>query len=121
MNPPVAGRYTVTAYCPCKKCCGRFADGVTASGDPVTVNGGKFVAADPSIPLRTFVSVDGYNGGRPVPVLDRGGAIKGRRIDCFFPTHKEALEFGIRRGVEVRIFPPRKTRNPRNEKPADKS
>jgi len=29
-----------------------------------------------------------------VPVLDRGGKIKGRKLDVFYPTHQEALEWG---------------------------
>jgi 3D (Asp-Asp-Asp) domain-containing protein len=85
---------TVTAYCPCAKCCGRYADGITASGQPVTANRGRFVAADRSLPFGTLVSVPGYNEGRPVPVLDRGGAIRGNHLDVFFPTHAEALRWG---------------------------
>src|SRR5207249_4688799 len=38
----------VTAYCPCPKCCGPDAQGITASGRRVSQNGGKFVAADTS-------------------------------------------------------------------------
>lgn len=86
----------VTAYCPCSKCCGRWADGITASGKPVTANGGRFVAADKTIPFGTLVTVPGYADGEPVPVLDRGGAIRGDRLDVFFLSHDEALEFGIR-------------------------
>src|SRR5262245_59284985 len=36
----------VTAYCPCKKCCGSGAVGLTASGRNVRYNDGRFVAAD---------------------------------------------------------------------------
>ena len=86
----------VTAYCPCSKCCSRWADGITASGKPVTFNGGRFVAADRTIPFGTLVTVPGYADGEPVPVLDRGGAISGDRIDVFFPSHDEALEWGVR-------------------------
>ena len=86
----------VTAYCPCSQCCGAWADGVTASGAPVTSNGGRFVAADRSLPFGTMVSIPGYAGGKAVPVLDRGGAIKGDRLDVFFPTHAEALQWGVR-------------------------
>ena len=86
----------VTAYCPCRICCGKWADGITASGQPVTANGGKFVAAPRGVPFGTMVVVPGYSGGRAVPVLDRGGAIKGKRLDVFYPTHKEALRWGVR-------------------------
>ncbi len=34
--------------------------------------------------------------GKPVEVIDRGGEIKGRHIDAFFPTHKQAKEWGVR-------------------------
>ncbi|MFW6161688.1 MAG: 3D domain-containing protein, partial [Planctomycetota bacterium] len=34
---------------------------------------------------------------------DRGGAIKGRRIDIYMPTHRKALAFGVRRKVKLWI------------------
>lgn len=93
----------VTAYCPCKSCCGKRASGLTASGKRVTHNGGAFVAADTSVlPFHTKVSIPGYRGGRPVPVIDRGGDIVGNRIDVFYPTHKQALQWG-RQTLQVRI------------------
>jgi len=85
----------VTAYCPCKLCTTN-GTGITASGKPVTANGGKFVAADRSIPFGTLISIPGYADGAPVPVLDRGGAIRGNRLDVFFPSHKAAREWGVR-------------------------
>ena len=36
-------------------------------------------------------------------VQDRGGAIKGNKIDIFFNTHQEALNFG-RRTVYIKIL-----------------
>lgn len=92
----------VTAYCPCDKCCGKYSDGVTASGASITEHGGKFVAAPKAFPFWTMIEIPGYSD-RAVPVLDRGGAIKGNRLDVFFPTHEEALEWG-RRTVVVKIF-----------------
>jgi len=86
--------FVVTAYCPCKICCGPRARGITASGKPVTANGGLFVAADKSVPFGTQISIPGYNGGKPVPVLDRGGAIRGNRLDVYVPTHRTALIWG---------------------------
>jgi len=40
--------------------------------------------------------------GREYTAEDRGGAIKGNKIDVFFDTHKEALNFG-RQTAEVYI------------------
>lgn len=83
--------WKITAYCPCKKCCGRWSDGVTASGHKIQ-SGDRFVAADKSIPFGMMITIPGYG---TVPVLDRGGAIKGNRIDVYFDTHQEALEWGV--------------------------
>lgn len=93
----------VTAYCPCRRCCGPKACGITASGNPVSVNGSQFVAADRSLAFGTMIRIPGYAGGHAVPVLDRGGAIKGRRLDVYFPTHAEALRWG-RQHVVVYIW-----------------
>lgn len=85
----------VTAYCPCKKCCGPEAKGLTASGKPVTFNHGRFVAADTrALPMGTKLIIPGYADGTPVQVIDRGGMIKGNHIDIFFPTHQQALNWG---------------------------
>ncbi len=85
----------VTAYCACKKCCGSRAQGLTASGRPITYNGGYFIAADTKL-LRygTQVIVPGYNDDKPVEVIDRGGAIKGYHIDLFMSNHRQAVEWG---------------------------
>ncbi|MEO6437055.1 MAG: 3D domain-containing protein [Tepidisphaeraceae bacterium] len=93
----------VTAYCPCKKCCGPGAKGITASGRRVSHNNGLFVAADTSVlPFHTKLEIPGYAQGQAVPVLDRGGAIKGRKLDVFFPSHDEARQWG-RRKIEVTV------------------
>jgi hypothetical protein len=44
-----------------------------------------------------MISIPGYDSGSIVPVLDRGGAIKGRRLDVLFPTHEAAKKWGARR------------------------
>jgi 3D (Asp-Asp-Asp) domain-containing protein len=92
----------VTAYCACKKCCGAGALGLTASGKKVSYNNGRFVAADPSLPFGTKLKIPGYNEGQPVEVADRGGAIRGTKLDVFFPTHEQAVAWG-RRTVAVTI------------------
>jgi 3D (Asp-Asp-Asp) domain-containing protein len=89
---------TVTAYSPDHRSCGKWADGITASNKSVWTNGMKLVAADTRIlPFRSLVSVPGYDEGRIVPVLDRGGAIKGARLDVLYPTHEIALRWGVQR------------------------
>ena len=85
----------VTAYCPCPKCCGQYSDGVTACGHEIEP-GDAFVAADKRYSFRTEMIISGYNDGQPVKVLDRGGAIQGNRLDVFFASHQEALEWGVR-------------------------
>jgi 3D (Asp-Asp-Asp) domain-containing protein len=94
---PARGRaiqMEVTAYCACTKCCGPNAQGVTASGKPVSFNNGRFVAADTSVlPFGTKLLIPGYHG-EPVEVADRGGAIKGNKLDVFFADHQEALRWG---------------------------
>jgi 3D (Asp-Asp-Asp) domain-containing protein len=93
----------VTAYCSCTKCCGSKATGLTASGKLVTYNEGRFVAADTSMfPFGTKLSIPGYHDGGRVEVIDRGGAIKGNKIDVFFPNHEDAKRWG-RKWVAVTI------------------
>jgi len=103
-QPFITQQVTATAYCPCEKCCGQYADNITASGKSVWTNGSKFIAAPSYMPFYTWVIVPGYND-TAVPVLDRGGAIKDNRIDVFFPTHQEALEWGVQE-VTITIFHP---------------
>ena len=94
-------RMRVTAYCPCEKCCGEFADGITASGHKIHP-GDCFVAADSSLPFGTELIVPDYNANRPVKVLDRGGAITGNHLDVFFPTHEQALQWGVK-NLDVKV------------------
>jgi len=73
--------------------------GLVAAGLGVgVVPAGRVRVADTSrlrtLPFGTLVSIPGYNGGRPVPVLDRGGKIKGHRLDLLYPTHEIALQWG---------------------------
>lgn len=82
------GTYKITAYCGCAKCCGKT-DGITASGTKVTA--GRTIAAPPEIPFGTKISINGHI----YTVEDRGGAIKGNRIDIYFETHQAALDFGV--------------------------
>ncbi|MBN1804713.1 MAG: 3D domain-containing protein [Sedimentisphaerales bacterium] len=96
-------RMRVTAYCPCPKCCGEYSDGVTACGH-VIQPGDTFVAADRRYSFHTEMLIPGYSNSKPVKVLDRGGAIKGNKLDVFFATHQEALEWGVKfLDVKIRL------------------
>jgi 3D (Asp-Asp-Asp) domain-containing protein len=99
---PIVKTFRVTAYCTCPLCCGKYSDGITASGHRIRP-GDKLVAAPKEYPFGTGMFIPGYSD-TVVIVEDRGGAIKGNKLDVLFPTHKEALEWGVR-FVEVRIYP----------------
>ena len=94
-------RMRVTGYCPCSKCCGKFADGITACGHKIRP-GDTFVAADRRYSFGTEMVIEGYNNGQPIKVLDRGGAIRGNKLDAFFHTHKEALQWGVKY-IDVKV------------------
>lgn len=86
--------FTVTAYCPCRKCCGAYANGYTATGAKATQ--GVTVAADPAVlPMGTEIQIDGHT----YTVQDTGGAIKGDRLDLYFDSHEDALRWGVQEKV----------------------
>lgn len=101
---PVESEYemismNVSAFCGGACCCGKWADGQTASGHWIKP-GDKFVAAPPEYPFGTIMDVPGYG---KVLVFDRGGAIKGNKLDLYFDEHQSALIFG-RRQLEVKVW-----------------
>ena len=84
------GEFLLTAYCACKKCCGEYSNGITATGTVATA--GRTIAVDPNvIPYGTEVVIN----GNTYVAEDCGGAIKSNRIDIYFDTHSEALQFGV--------------------------
>lgn len=91
--------FIATAYCSCEKCCGKWAKyNKTASG--TTPKQGRTIAVDKNvIPLGTSVYIEGY--GEYV-AEDTGSGIKGNRIDIYFESHQEALQFG-RKKVKLLI------------------
>ena len=84
------GTFKLTAYCNCSICCGVWAGGATASGVMPVAN--HTIAVDTSvIPFGTQVVINGIT----YVAEDVGGAINGNRIDIYFDTHQEALNFGV--------------------------
>ena len=87
-----ATNYVATAY---------SLRGRTASGRMVSRG---LIAADPAfLPLGSRVRVDhpGYSG--EYLVADTGGMIRGRRIDIWTPSTREAMRFG-RRTVKLTVL-----------------
>lgn len=80
-------------------------EGVCYSGDPkVTASGSKTkpmrtIAADKSIPFGTRIMLEGFDA--IFVVEDRGGRIKGNRIDICFATQDEAIKFGKKKLAAV--------------------
>lgn len=96
--------FTLTAYTNHENSTGKSKGdpdyGITASG--TKTEEGITVAADWRVlPKGTRVYIDGV-GERTVQ--DKGGAIKGQKIDVYFESEKEALEFGRKKHVKVRII-----------------
>ncbi|MGC8561190.1 MAG: 3D domain-containing protein [Phycisphaerae bacterium] len=99
-------RLVVTSYAPDRFCCWPYPGTTTASGKSVWTNDGHLVAADTNlIPFGMMVRVPGYDHDRPVPVLDRGGAITGYRLDVLSPTLWQAQHWG-RKLLMVEIYRP---------------
>lgn len=99
----------LTAYCICEKCCGKSPDhpayGITASGRKARPD--VSVAVDPSIiPLGSDVLIDYGDGKLQYYVADdKGGAIKGDRIDVCKESHQAAVEFGVKYATVYFVAP----------------
>ena len=84
------GECTITAYCPCAECCGRWADGLTATGFPALPG---VVAVDPDvIPLGSTVIID----GQKYLAADTGSGVTGNHIDICLASHEETVAHGVR-------------------------
>ena len=81
--------FKVTAYCPCIKCCGKT-NGITASG--TKAKEGRTIATSSQFSFGTKLLINGTT----YTVEDRGGAIKGNKIDVYFDTHAEAIAWGVK-------------------------
>lgn len=92
------GRFKITVYCACFKCCGKY-----ALNRPVDENGNVIVkgragrvliphysiATDPKvIPLGTEITIN----GKTYRADDTGGAVKGNVIDIYAGTNHEEAE-----------------------------
>lgn len=85
------GKFWITHYCPCSRCCGPNGGKVTASGTRPAV--GRTVGVNPAlIPYGTNLKI-GKNRGYVAE--DTGGGIGWNHLDVFCANHQEALNAGV--------------------------
>lgn len=102
------GKFSLTAYCPCVKCCGEWSkehpsrigtDYIQKTASGTIPKAGRTIGVDPDIiPYGTVVIINDHE----YVAEDCGGGVNGNSIDIFFDDHNEALEFG-RQTAEVFI------------------
>lgn len=103
------GRFMLTAYCSCRKCCGSYAlnrptdkngNEIVYGAMGVKLKAGVSVAVDPRIiSLGTKIVINGST----YIAQDTGGNVKGRHIDIYFGNHQDAVNFGVQK-AEVFIY-----------------
>lgn len=97
-NLEIGKKFTVnaSAYTAAADECGK-SDGITASGIKVTEK--RTLACPREFPFGTKIKIEGMGEYR---CEDRGGAIKGNKVDIYMETKKEAFAFG-RQHLEAEI------------------
>lgn len=95
------GKFKLTAYCSCSKCCGKWAKDrpVDDFGNELVIGAnctllvaGYSIAVDPDvIPYGSIVVIN----GKEYKAQDSGGGINGNEIDVYHSDHEAAKEFGI--------------------------
>ena len=80
-----------TGYCNCSSCAGQWAGAPTASGTRPREK--RTIAVDKNlIKLGTRVKI----GDEMYVAEDTGGAIKGRKIDIYYSSHRRAQAHGVK-------------------------
>ncbi|WP_299831700.1 3D domain-containing protein [uncultured Metabacillus sp.] len=87
----------------CKGCSGQTASGKWVT-DTIYHNGYRIVAADTSIlPMYSLLEIEVNGQSFKAIVLDRGGAIKGYKLDLLVDTYNNAIQFG-RQSATVKVL-----------------
>lgn len=85
------GKFYITHYCPCARCCGQGGGKVTASGTVPTA--GRTVGVNPKlISYGTRLKVGDTRG---YIAEDTGGGIGWNHLDIYCNSHAEALSKGV--------------------------
>ena len=84
------GVFKISAYCDCEKCCGDYV--YTYSGTVPKEN--HTISADLNqFPLGTKLCINGI----VYTVEDKGSSVTKNRLDIYFDTHEEALDYGLQK------------------------
>lgn len=84
------GKFKITYYCPCSRCCGVGGGIRTATG--TRPKAGRTVGVNPNvIKYGTELKIGNHRGYK---AEDTGG-MSGRHIDIFVNSHREALRKGV--------------------------
>lgn len=98
--------FTATAYtADCRGCTGITYTGIDVRHTQVNEEGRRIIATDPRVIAHDTAFDIRLVDGTIIAAIseDRGGAIKGARIDVLMATEEEALAFG-RQEVQIRII-----------------
>lgn len=96
-NEEYIGEFTITFYCGCEKCNGKWFGCPATNNEPLEDD--YTIAVDTSvIPINTYVYVDGFGIRK---ACDTGSAIIGNRIDIYVSNHEECLRLGKIENVKV--------------------
>ena len=98
---------TVTAYCSCAKCCGKWAynrpNGIVYTSSGAVAKEGVTVAVDPRvIPIGARVIIDGHT------YIAQDTGVSGAWIDIYCESHQTALNVGMQK-EEIAWYIPRST------------
>lgn len=91
------GEFTITFYCGCKECNGKWYGYPAKNGEPLQDN--YTIAVDEDvIPLNTYVEIEGIGIRK---ASDTGSKIIGNRLDIYISDHQECLKKGKLENVKV--------------------
>lgn len=96
VEPPEIEKYAVTAYCGCRKCCGKWHSVPAVGSAGIALYEGVSCAASYEIPLGAKVEIEGIGvytvQDRPAKwAIEKHG---GKLIDIYFANHESAWNFG---------------------------
>ena len=109
------GEFTITAYCPCEKCCGKWSynrhNGKIIGASGQELHYGEACATSSSIPFGTSIFIEGLtDNGVPSAILKSEDRVakyietryNDKIIDVYFPNHDLVEKFGkIKRKVYI--------------------